>query len=161
MNALHRSFLLFSLLFAFALTLSAQTTGTLLGRVLDEDGGALPGATVEVRSPALQGTRSAVTDGTGAYRFSLLPPGEYTVTVTLQGFATESREVAVSLDKDTTLNPVLRAAVSEEITVTSEIPVIDATSTTLGTNLDTRAIETLPTGRNYASVVQITPGVAS
>jgi hypothetical protein len=162
MSALRRSFLLFALLLTLAGTLAAQTTGTLSGRVTDEDGGALPGATVEARSPSLQGSRVVATDGTGAWRLALLPPGEYTVTVTLQGFATETRTgVSVGLDKDTTLNPVLRPAVSEEITVTSEAPVIDATSTTLGTNLDTRAIENLPTGRNYASVVQITPGVSS
>ncbi len=45
--------------------------------------------------------------------------------------------------------------------MTSEAPVVDTTSTTLGANLDSRAIETLPTGRNYSSVVQITPGVSS
>lgn len=162
MSALRRSFLLFTLLLTLTGALAAQTTGTLSGRVTDEDGGALPGATVEARSPSLQGTRVVVTDGAGAWRLALLPPGEYTVTVTLEGFATETKTgISVGLDKDTTLNPVLRPAVSEEITVTSAVPVIDATSTTLGTNLDSRTIENLPTGRNYSSVVQITPGVSS
>src|SRR5262249_45116168 len=50
---------------------------------------------------------------------------------------------------------------AESITVTGEVPVVDVTSPALGTNLDTRAVETLPTGRNYSSVVQITPGVSS
>src|SRR6185295_18716672 len=84
------------------------------------------------------------------------------VSFTLEGFAADSRkDVAVWLDKDTVLNPVLRAAVAEEITVTTEIPVVNTTTTELGTNLDSRALETLPTGRNYSSVVQITPGVSS
>ncbi|HEV8579354.1 MAG TPA: TonB-dependent receptor [Thermoanaerobaculia bacterium] len=140
----------------------AQTTGSVVGRVTDEAGGVLPGVAVEARSPSLQGSRNAVTDSTGTYRLDFLPPGEYSVTFTLQGFANESHQgIAVSLGRDTTLNASLRAAVAEEITVTSDAPVIDSTSTTLGSNLDTRAIATLPTARNYAAVVQITPGVST
>src|SRR5689334_3157660 len=70
--------------------------------------------------------------------------------------------VVVALGKDSTLDVILRpAAVAEEVTVSAEAPVLDTTSTTLGTNLSTRAIETLPTGRNYASIVQVAPGVQS
>jgi len=141
---------------------TAQTTGSIVGRVTDEGGGVLPGVTVEARSPALQGSRAAVTDSTGTYRLTLLPPGDYTVSFTLEGFAAETRKsVGVGLDKDTTLNSTLRAALSQEITVTGDLPVVDTTTTTVGANLDTRSIETLPTGRNYTSVVQITPGVSS
>ncbi|HEX4964312.1 MAG TPA: TonB-dependent receptor [Thermoanaerobaculia bacterium] len=147
---------------AFAATLAAQTTGGIVGRVTDEAGGVLPGVTVEAKSPALQGLRTAVTDNTGSYRLTLLPPGDYVIVFTGQGFASETKQgVSVGLDKDATLNVSLRAAVAESITVTSDVPVVDTTSTALGTNLDTRAIETLPTGRNYSSVVQITPGVGS
>jgi hypothetical protein len=67
----------------------------------------------------------------------------------------------VDLDKETTVNAVLHPAVAESITVTGEVPAIDLTSPALGTNLDSRAVETLPSGRNYSSVVQITPGVSS
>ncbi|HYN21443.1 MAG TPA: TonB-dependent receptor [Thermoanaerobaculia bacterium] len=139
----------------------SQTTGSIQGRATDAEGGVLPGVTVEARSPALQGARTAVTDETGHYRLTLLPPGTYTVNFTLEGFGTESRELPVSLDQDSTLNVELTPALSEEITVTSEVPVVDTTSTTLGTNLDARAIQSLPTDRNYASLVQITPGVSS
>jgi hypothetical protein len=143
-------------------TAAAQTTGTIVGRVADEGGGVLPGVSVEATGPALQGSRLAVTDGTGSYRLNLLPPGDYTVSFTLQGFANETRKgLAVDLGKDATLNLTLRAALSQEITVTGDAPVVDTTSTSIGTNLDSRAIESLPTGRNYTSVVQITPGVSS
>ncbi len=144
-------------------SLFAQTTGGLAGRLTDANGGALPGVTVEVKSPALQGTRAAVSERDGTYRFALLPPGEYTVTFRLEGLAPESRRnVTVSLGKDTSLDVTMRpAAVSAEIVVSATAPVLDTTSTTLGTNLNARAIETLPTGRNYASVVQVTPGVSS
>jgi hypothetical protein len=150
-----------SLLLAAAAAVSAQTTGGIVGRVTDEQGGVLPGVTVEARSPALQGSRTATTDGTGSYRLTLLPPGEYSISFNLSGFAPETQQVAVGLDKETTLSPSLKASVSEEITVTGAAPVVDTTSTALGTNLEQRTIQTLPTGRNYSSVVQITPGVGS
>jgi carboxypeptidase family protein/TonB-dependent receptor-like protein len=156
--------------FSFALllllvtpSLFAQTTGNLSGRISDANGGALPGVTIEVRSPVLQGIRSAMSDAGGEYRFALLPPGEYTATFRLEGLAPEVRKnVPVSLGKDTSLDVAMKpAAVSAEIVVSATAPVLDTTSTTLGTNLNTRSIETLPSGRNYASVVQVTPGVSS
>jgi len=141
---------------------ASQTTGGIVGRVTDDAGGSLPGVTVEAAGPSLQGTRTVVTDRTGAYRLTLLPPGEYSVSFTLEGFARETRPgVVVGLDKDATLNSTLRTSLEQEITVTGDLPVVDTTTTTQGANLDTRAIQTLPTGRNYASVVQITPGVSS
>lgn len=162
MSALRRCLLSIVLLLGVVAVAAAQTTGGIVGRVTDEGGGVLPGATVEAKSPALQGSRTAVTDSTGTYRLTLLPPGDYTVAFTLEGFASEPRPgVTVGLDRDTTLNSTLRAALSQEITVTGDVPVVDTTTTAVGANLDTRAIETLPTGRNYTSVVQITPGVSS
>src|SRR5438128_1234093 len=63
-------------------------TATLTGGVKSADGAALPGVTVSVKSPALQGERTAVTDTTGGYIFRGLPPGQYTVTFGLTGFGT-------------------------------------------------------------------------
>jgi hypothetical protein len=141
---------------------SAQTTGGIVGRVVDEDGGGLPGVTVEAKSPSLQGLRAATTDADGTYRLTLLSPGEYTVTFSLTGFATDTKNaVTVNLGRDTTLNTAMRAAAAEEITVFGEAPVIDSNSTALGVNLSTRAIESLPSGRNYTSIVQVTPGISS
>jgi hypothetical protein len=165
MDSLRRSLLSLVLLFAFLAAPSpaaAQTTGGIVGRVTDEGGGVLPGVTVEATSPALQGSRLVVTDGNGGFHLNLLPPGDYAVSFNLNGFAPETRKgISVALGKDAQLNASLRAALSQEITVTGDAPVIDTTSTTVGLNLDTRAIESLPTGRNYTSVVQITPGVSS
>ena len=152
---------------AFTLLLSAsvfaQTTGGVVGKVIDTSGAALPGVTVEARGPAVQGVRKTITDSTGGYRVALLPPGDYSVEYKLDGFSTTARKnVTVSLGKDTAIDVTLRpAAVSEEMIVSAAAPVVDTTSATLGTNLGTRAIETLPTGRNYSSIVQVTPGVSS
>jgi TonB dependent receptor/Carboxypeptidase regulatory-like domain/TonB-dependent Receptor Plug Domain len=150
-------------LLLFSLSAIAQTTGGLTGRVTDSTGGALPGVTVEVRSPALQGVRSDVTDGQGSYRFSILPPGAYEVRFTLEGFGVESRrDVRIALGKDSSIDAVLRpAAMVDTMMVLATAPVLDTTSSGVGTNLDASAIETLPTGRNYASIVQVAPGVSS
>src|SRR5205823_7112006 len=142
--------------------LFAQTTGSLSGKITDNNGAALPGVTVEVRSPSLQGSRLAITDSAGMYHFPVLPPGTYTVTFQMdQWSAGAHKNVQVSLGKDTSVDVMMRPVASAEISVSADAPVLDTSSTTLGTNLNTRAIETLPSGRNYASVVQVTPGVSS
>src|SRR6266852_2457638 len=157
---MHRSLLALLLLVSTAAL--AQTTGSVGGRVNDSSGGAVPGVTVEAKSSAMQGTRTVVTDPTGTYHILLLPPGDYTVAFRLEGFATETRRaIPVSLDKATTLDITLKPSASAEITVTSQAPVLDTTSTSLGTNLNTRSIETLPTGRNYSSIAQVVPGVST
>jgi hypothetical protein len=162
LSTLRRRLLPFVLLLSFTATLAAQTTGGIVGRVTDDAGGVLPGVAVEAKSPSLQGSRTAVTDGTGTYRLTLLPPGDYTVTLSTQGFAPVARQgVTVGLDREATLNIALQAAVTDEITVTGDAPVVDTTTSSLGANLDARAIQTLPTARNYAAVVQITPGVST
>ena len=67
-------------------------TGTIAGQARDAQGGALPGVTVEVTSPALiEKVRSAVTDDNGRYQITSLPVGTYEVTFTLQSFATVKR----------------------------------------------------------------------
>jgi hypothetical protein len=140
----------------------AQTTGDILGTAKDEAGGVLPGVTVEATSPALQGRRTTVTGETGGFRLTLLPPGEYVLTFTLQGFAGgEHKGVVVGLGKSVTVDMVMRASVKEEIVVSGEAPVIDATATDLGANLNSRAIQTLPTGRNYSAIVSVVPGTSS
>ncbi|MEP6994344.1 MAG: TonB-dependent receptor, partial [Acidobacteriota bacterium] len=139
----------------------AQTTGDIVGRVTDEQGGAIPGAAVEARGPAFQGARTAVSDATGSFRLVLLPPGTYRVTANLQGFARVEQPVVVGLGKTATAEIVLRAAVKEEVMVSGQAPVVDQTSSSVGTNIDSQKIQSLPSGRNYTSIVQISPGVSS
>lgn len=144
-----------------ASVLLAQTTGSISGRVADESGGVLPGATVEASSAALQGKQTATTDGSGNYRLPILPPGKYEVTIALPGFAAETRSVSVALGNNSVADFVLRPAARESITVAAEAPVINPSTTAIGTNIDQRQIKTLPTDRNYASVVQVTPGISA
>ncbi len=148
-----------ALLMATGLMAQTSTTGALEGRVTDASG-PIPGVTLEVTSPALQGTRVAVTDSNGEFRFSLLPPGNYTVVASLAGFNTVRQEnVTVGLGRTVTLEVLLSpAAVSQEITVTAEAPVVDVTSTTTGANVTAETMQSLPIARDFYAVAQVAPG---
>jgi outer membrane receptor for ferrienterochelin and colicin len=137
----------------------AQTTGSIVGVVTDDSGGPLPGVTVEARSPSLQGTKVTVTDTDGSYRLTLLPPGTYVVSASLPQFGRAEQTLQVLLDRNVTSDFRLRATAREEVVVSGEAPAIDTTSTTLGANISQRAIQNLPTGRDYSSVVLTVPGV--
>ncbi len=80
----------------------AQQTGSISGKVSDSSGAVLPGVTVEARSDVLPGPRVTVTESDGNYQLPALPPGTYTVTYTLQGMQTVTRQVTVSLNQITT-----------------------------------------------------------
>ncbi|HKF44037.1 MAG TPA: TonB-dependent receptor, partial [Thermoanaerobaculia bacterium] len=138
---------------------AAQTTGNIEGTVTDQSGGALPGVTVELSSPNLQGTRVATTGNDGRFRFISLPPGTYKVTGNLSGFGTVEKTAQVTLDATATVNMQLQLATKEAVTVTGEAPIVDVTSTTTGTNYTAKVIDKLPVGRNYASIVLSQPGV--
>ena len=137
----------------------AQTTGTVEGSVTDQSNSPLPGVTVELTSPNLQGTRTAVTAADGRYRFPSIPPGAYTVTAELSGFGKVQRKATVALDATATVNLSLSLSTSAEITVTGEAPMVDSTSTTQGSNYSAKVIDKLPVGRNYADIVFTQPGV--
>jgi hypothetical protein len=140
----------------------AQTTGTVEGTVVDQNGAAVPGVTVEVSSPAMQGTKVAVTGADGRFRQVLLPPGVYTLRASLQGYATsEQPGITVGLSKIVTVQVIMQSAFEEEVVVTGEAPLLDVRSTETSVNVTFDTIEKLPTGRNYASVAMITPGVQS
>src|SRR5262249_58732844 len=110
---------------ALSAVATAQTTGDIVGRVTDEQGGVLPGVTVEARGPAFQGARTSVTDASGVYRLVLLPPGAYKVTANLQGFARVEATITVALGKTATGDMKLRASTTAEVTVTGIAPLID------------------------------------
>ncbi len=156
-----RLVLSFALLCGLTTGLHAQTTGDIAGKVSVAGEKGLEGVGVAAFGPSLQGSRVTITDDQGRYRLTLLPPGQYNVTFNLQNFATETRsDLTVFLDRVTTLDLVMRPTLEEQIRVVGEA-VVDTTTTSVTTNLNTRAIETLPTGRNYSSIVQVVPGISS
>src|SRR6516162_6458128 len=103
---LTRSVLLLALaVFGAAGIAGAQsTTGTIRGHVADSQGLALPGVTVSLSSPNLQGTRTVVTSEYGDYVFNLLPPGTYAVAFELSGFEREQRSINLAPTQDLPLD---------------------------------------------------------
>ena len=141
-------------------TLLAQTSkGRIVGTVVDEGNQPLPGVTVVISSPAMQGTRSDVTDADGKYRFNLLPPGTYKAVFTLPGYQkVEQENIVVGVAQTITVNPILHSTFKEEVLVTSEAPVVDVTSTTVGANLSQQTIKDLPMGRTFSSLTFLAAG---
>ncbi|MGA7991939.1 MAG: TonB-dependent receptor [Thermoanaerobaculia bacterium] len=139
----------------------SQTTGGIEGTVLDANEAPLPGASVELKSPSLQGTRSAVSNSAGRFRFPAIPPGTYTVTCSLTGFRkVEHNFVKVSLDTTATVMFRMEISLKQEIVVTSEAPVVDTADAGNGINIRQEVVQRLPLGRNYAQAVEINPGVS-
>src|SRR3954447_3838472 len=103
-------------------------TGTIRGIVHDQQGLAMPGVTVTAASPTLQGLRSVVTDSTGGFTLPNLPPGTYTVTYELAGFATTTQKSNVLLGLVVDQNVTMRTAgVAETVQVVAESPAPIAT----------------------------------
>ena len=126
MARLRRALLaLVGVLFIQAAICSAQgvQTGTIRGSVRDQQDLPVPGATVTVSSPALQGTRTSVTDEAGAYALLALPAGAYQVEFELSGFAPVTQQTTVALGLNVQLDAVLLLAqVAETVNVTAELP---------------------------------------
>jgi hypothetical protein len=142
-------------------TALSQTTGRIEGMVIDQSGAPLPGVTVETTSPNLQGTRTTVTGNDGRYRFASLTPGTYKVTASLAGLGNVEKGATVALDSTATVNLQLSLSAKEVVTVTGELPMVDTTSTTTGTNYTSSVMAKLPLGRNYTSIIRSNPGVSS
>lgn len=140
----------------------AQQIGSIAGLVTDGSGAVLPGATVEVSSPALiEKTRSTVTDGRGQYRLVDLRPGTYTVTVTLPGFSTVRRDgIELTVGFTATVNAELRVgSVEETVTVTGATPIVDIQNVNQIRVITKDVLETIPTGRGFANFATLIPGV--
>src|SRR5262245_17950794 len=135
-------------------------TATLTGTVTT-DGAPLPGVSVAVVSPNLQGTRTTLTSAGGGYIFPALPPGEYTVTFELSGMQTVKRPATLNAAQSATVDVAMRpATVSEAITVTADTALTaPVEATQVSTNFKQSVIESLPVGRDVHSISLLAPGV--
>src|SRR5271157_3619272 len=131
------------LAFALSLSLAAQTTtGRIVGSVRDVSGAPLAGAVVTIVDVQRDTARSTVADDSGGYAVPNLAPGSYTVRAVAPGFKTLERsrvqlEVASDLTVDLSLPP---GDVKETVQVSADVPLINATSATLGGTLANREI---------------------
>ncbi len=127
---------------------SAQTitTGTLSGLVEDQQGGALPGATVTATHTAMGTAYQVVTQADGRYLILNVRVGAYTVKVSMPGFKeSEVKDVVVSLGEERATNFTMQLAVTETVTVTAENSPIDLTRAGVGGNIGNELKEALPT----------------
>ncbi|RPJ55220.1 MAG: hypothetical protein EHM23_26885 [Acidobacteria bacterium] len=153
------------LLFIFLVTtafVSAQTvSGTIIGRVTDQTGGAIPGATVNAIEQSTQAQRNTITDEAGNYRIPFAPLGKYVLTISMAGFKTVVHSnVEVRLNTTVAVNVELSVAEREEIvTVTAEPAAVDTTSGELKFSFSAQQIEDKPVmGRNMLSLAADVPG---
>src|SRR5208337_1292114 len=135
-----------------------ETTGGLQGTVKDPSGAVVPNAKVVVTGAALVGSKELQTDGSGYYRFANLPPGKYTITVTVEGFSTSKHELVLEVGHLPTVDISLEVGKSSTIVeVSGQAPVIDTTSTQNMTNVTEDTISNIPHGITFQSVIQFAP----
>src|SRR5262245_28378054 len=148
------------LLLALVAAVHAQgvQTGIVRGTVRDSQGLAVPGVTVTVTSPALQGERTDVTDAEGAYVIRLLPAGEYKVQYSLSGFSPVERQTIVPLGGTAENNITLRpAGVTTQVDVAATTdPLADPV---VGLNIRQDEIEALATSRTLQGIATLSPGL--
>jgi hypothetical protein len=146
----------------FAGVVGAQTlTGTIAGKVTDEQGGVLPG--VNITLTGRTGSQTQVTDARGEFRFLGLAPGTYAIKSELQGFRPKEQqglEVSIGKTVDVTL-PMTVGGLTETVDVVANAITIDTTTTKTDTNLSQDLLFSMPLSHNNpaVSILQYFPGV--
>ena len=137
------------------------TTGAINGKVTDASQAVMPGVTITITSPSMQGTRTAVTNEEGSYRFPSVPPGDYKITYELAGFSTVVREgIRVGLGFTATINTELKvASLTESVTVSGASPVVDIATTKTSTNFDAQTLAALPNARDFWAILAAAPAI--
>jgi outer membrane receptor protein involved in Fe transport len=142
-----------------------KQTGMIRGTVKDEAGEPLPGVSVELKGPALMGTRSTSTDTAGEFKFLVLPIGaDYEVLFSLPGFQPVTRtNQRVTIGGTIILDIVLKpAALEAELTVTAPSPLVDVEKSSFSSTFDAKTLDTVPTRRfTFFDMVQASPGITT
>jgi hypothetical protein len=142
----------------------AQTTGTLLGTVSDQNGAVIPSASVHVTNADTGFSTTGLSNSEGSYLIPLLPIGHYSISVEAKGFQSFIRSgvfvpVAQNIRVDVKLE-VGREA--QTVSVVGNAINIDTTDATLGATIDTAHLTSLPlNGRNAMGLLDTIPGVAT
>ncbi|MFB3854746.1 MAG: carboxypeptidase regulatory-like domain-containing protein [Vicinamibacterales bacterium] len=153
-------FLLLCLCLASAAS-AQQTLGTVTVTVLDDTGAVLPGTQLTLTDLATNTTRTAITQEAGNYTFANLTFGQYKLTVSLDGFQTQSIDVLVQSARTTDVVATLKIGVMQDVVqvVGGVAPLVEATTNAINTTIDMKQIEDLPlAGRNIAQLSQLAAG---
>jgi Carboxypeptidase regulatory-like domain/TonB-dependent Receptor Plug Domain/TonB dependent receptor len=139
----------------------AQATATISGRVVDQAGAVLPGATITVTNAATGAVRETVTNDEGLYSVPALLPGKYSVRATLTGFSAQEREgVEVLIGANMAVELKLGiAALQENITVSSQAPLVESTQAVLASSIRQQEVAQLPMmNRSISALITMLPG---
>jgi hypothetical protein len=143
---------------------SEITTGVITGRVTEQSGAVVPGATVEAKNIDTNYSRITKTDVSGRFTFLALPPGPYHVTVSgVAGFGSLVQEnLNLNVGQTLSLNLAMKvSSLKEQVVVTETATAIDTAKTESSSTLDNIAISTLPVlGRKFEDMLTLTPGVS-
>ena len=142
--------------------LAQVQTGEITGRVSDDTGAVLPGATVTLTSPVLIQAQTATSSETGSFRFTLIPIGTYSVKFELPGFKTVVREgIVVNIGFTAQINQQLAiSTVQETVTVSGESPIVDTKATTARTTFDLDSLQNIPSARDPWVMLQRVPNIS-
>ena len=139
----------------------AQSTATVQGSVTDSKGAVLPDATVIVKNRNTSSERTTQTDSNGNYQVAALPPGVYSIEVRVQGFKTGlADQVTLEVAKTIVQNFQMDVgAISEQVLVSSDVPVIETSTTSVGTVINQRTVQEIPlNGRHFVDLGLLIPG---
>ncbi len=144
---------------AFAGVAFAQiATGNIYGVAKDESGALLPGVAVTLKGET--GTKSTVSGPDGAFRFLSLDRGNYTLTLSLSGFATAVRNVRVTTGENLDLSFAMKVSgVAETVEVTGESPLVDTKKRGTATTMTSEELNDVPSARDPWGVMKAVPGV--
>jgi hypothetical protein len=141
-----------------------MSNASLTGVISDSSGGVIPGVDVTAMHVATATKYHATTDGVGRYTFLNLQTGNYTITATYQGFKTAVRSgVILTVNQAANLNLTMEpGAVTQTVNVSAQAALLNATTSTINTELTERDFEDLPAnGRNYTQLLALTAGATN
>jgi len=135
--------------------------GRINGTVTDNTGAVLPGVTVTASGPALIQPQVQVTATDGSYRFLALPPGVYEIDFDLTGFQkVQRKDVRVVINQTLTVDMQMQVATLQEtVTVTGDSPIVDTSTTAMGTNFTKELLTEIPNARDVWAAMSQAPGM--
>ncbi len=158
MGSIKRFALVLAALMLISVAAGAQTTSALTGTVT-LGGNPLPGATITISSPALQGVRTTNSDVNGNYNFGALPPGTYTVKFEMESMTAITKTTLVPLSGTGRSDADMKlTTLAEAITVTAGAPAVLET-TEIQANIPQTLVQNLPIARTLTGATSLAPGV--
>ena len=136
-------------------------TGSIRGKIIDENGQPLPGVSITISGPALIGKVTAVTNAEGQFRAPYLTPGaDYQIRAELSGFETIVQTgIIINVNKTISIEIRMKAStIQQEVTVTAPTPTVDVVKSSTSRIVTSDVLASLPLARNVSTILQFVPG---